>query len=499
MNRKFPLYLLLGMIVTMLTVSCNHDDNDAYEPTVVSNNTAIMSFSLNADDGILSNLDSVPFSIDLKNRLIYNADSLPKGTKISGLTITASFATTTTCKIDQKNGTVRRDTVMDYSTSDSIDFTGDVRLKLTAADGTEAVYKVKVNVHQMDGDTLYWDQLSRRDLPNATGKVAAQRTVQMGETLYSLVQSEGGYALSSTKRPDAYDWKKLNAQFGMVPNVNSFAATDEALYVLDENGALYTSTNGEQWSGCGVVWSHIIGGYTNRVLGISKNGADYYYDEYPRKSGYAQSKIESNFPVKGNSQMAISYSDWNETPQAFIVGGVDANGKYHGDCWGYDGSKWALLRSDVLPALADMTLFEFVSYEGTPDFGAVTEIRSWYAMGGRNVRGDVSSKVYLSRHQGLYWSTAYDYMQLPTYMGEFCNAQAYVYKSTIKLRTAAWKSTPSKRLPVGANSVSIRTVKPVTEWECPFVYLFGGETSNGNVNNSIWRGTINRFTFAPLY
>lgn len=501
MSRKFPLYLLVGMIATIFGVSCNHDDSDSYEPTVISNNTAVTSFNLNADDEVLENLDSVFFSIDLKNRVIYNADSLPKGTKITGLTITASFATTTGCKIDQKNATVRPDTVFDYTNTDTIDFTGDVKLKLTAQDGTEAEYLVKVNVHKVDADTLYWDQMSRRDLPNASGTVEAQRTVQSGDMLYTLVKSASGYALSATAHPERDAWTKVNAQFGMVPDVNALSATDDALYVLDENGVLYTSANGgESWSGCGVAWSHIIGGYTDRVLGISKQGDKYYYDEYPRQSGFVQTAVADAFPVSGNSQMSIVSSSWGSNPQAFIIGGIDANGKYHGDCWGYDGNKWAMLSNDVITPLADVTVFEYVTYESNGILGRVKEQRAWYAVGGRNVKGDVSKKVYVSHQQGLLWNLAADNLQLPDYIDEFCNAQAYVYASKMTTRTtSSWNAMASKELPVWARSSSLRTVKPITEWDCPYVYLFGGENRNGVVYNNIWRGVINRMTFAPIY
>jgi hypothetical protein len=38
----------------------------------------------------------------------------------------------------------------------------------------------------------------------------------------------------------------------------------------------------------------------------------------------------------------------------------------------------------------------------------------------------------------------------------------------------------------------------VTEWECPYIYLFGGEDTAGNTFNTIWRGVINRYTFKPI-
>ena len=66
--------------------ACNKDDNDInntasmYVPAV-----AVTRFYLKADSKVMNNLDSVFFSIDLENGVIFNADSLPKGTKISTL------------------------------------------------------------------------------------------------------------------------------------------------------------------------------------------------------------------------------------------------------------------------------------------------------------------------------------------------------------------------------------------------------------------------------
>ena len=71
MKRKFPLYLLLGMMISALAMSCNEDSDDAYEEYVISNSTAITAFNLNADDSVLANLDSVHFTIDISKRIIY--------------------------------------------------------------------------------------------------------------------------------------------------------------------------------------------------------------------------------------------------------------------------------------------------------------------------------------------------------------------------------------------------------------------------------------------
>ena len=95
MNRKFLIYLIAAFLVTSVAVSCNSDSDLESEPYIPSSNVAITSFSLVANSKILANLDSVHFTIDLDRALIYNADSLPKGTDVSRMLIELESSGTT--------------------------------------------------------------------------------------------------------------------------------------------------------------------------------------------------------------------------------------------------------------------------------------------------------------------------------------------------------------------------------------------------------------------
>ena len=83
MTKRFPLYLIAGILALCLTAACNDDPSETTILEDDSNNCAISTFSLAKDDSILRALDSVYFSIDLIDAKIYNADSLPKATDIS--------------------------------------------------------------------------------------------------------------------------------------------------------------------------------------------------------------------------------------------------------------------------------------------------------------------------------------------------------------------------------------------------------------------------------
>ena len=36
-------------------------------------------------------------------------------------------------------------------------------------------------------------------------------------------------------------------------------------------------------------------------------------------------------------------------------------------------------------------------------------------------------------------------------------------------------------------------------WDCPYIYIFGGETGRSVLNDEIWRGVLNRLTFIPQF
>lgn len=124
-------FLLMGM-----ASACNSKSDQPEEIVVTPSTTAVKAFTLKANSAVLSNLDSVFFSIDLDNGVIFNADSLPKGTNITKLIPVITFANSMSeVKIEMEGGSEKTGTV-DYleSPNDTIDFSGKVTLNVTAAD-----------------------------------------------------------------------------------------------------------------------------------------------------------------------------------------------------------------------------------------------------------------------------------------------------------------------------------------------------------------------------
>ncbi len=506
MLKKLAL-LILGVVAVTSIASCNSDSDYSYQ-TVQYSSTIVTHFNLKENKNVLTSLDTVFFSIDLVNARIFNADSLPFGTKINKLPVNI---TTDRCRVIEltmrlDNGS---DTTINYLTNstDSINFAhGPVKLHVVSFDNQEQRdYMIEVNVHKMIPDSLYWDKVARRNLPsNLTPK--AQKTVKLGKKAYCLTSNgNGSYAIASTADPAADDWSVATANFTFTPDVNSLAATSEALFILSTDGSLHTSTDGENWTDCltNGKWATILGGYESTLLGLRKDGGEYYHTTFP-SANTPEKKIAAGFPISDLSNAIEISNKWAANPQLIMTGGKLTDGSLSASIWGYDGRSWARLGNDMPKATASASLLSFDIAVTDSVTWTVTEMPALLLFGGRDANG-LNSATYISRDMGMTWKQADNLLQLPAYIAPRQSAQPLIFESTLKAdsRSAsdAWQAIKPIALPgwwIPADSPASRAIAPITQWQCPYIYLFGGYDISGNLYNDIWKGTINRLTFKPL-
>lgn len=510
MNKKIPVYLLFVILITSI-VSCKDSDTD---PSTPSSNVAVTSFSLSADTSVLVNLDSVFFSIDLTASEVFNADSLPKGTDVKKLVIKIGYPAVSSAKLYVKGGERLNDTVIDYmkNPNDSVDFTGNVTFELVSEDKTVTrQYSIKVNVHNMVPDSLFWNLKSRRDLPAPRlGNLISQKTVEYQGSAYCLMMEKipgtdnYNYLISHISNPALSDWTTKNVNFTFTPNLKSFESTDNALYILSNSGELYTSQDGIDWIACGTSLYNITGYYGDKLLGIIRDDGVYKHDIYPRPAGFEPYACEEDFPVTGASQMITFNTEWSLSAQGIIVGGVDKNNETLGDTWGYDGNVWAKISHTPFTPHSGMVLFPYFTFKTNTKNWTVTKLTTWFAVGGFLQEGKTVSKdVYISLDNGLNWKKGDVLVQLPEYISAFAYGQGLVFSSQLSSRSSAtntyWEELPARKLPVWfmiAAPVASRSIP--TTWDCPYIYLFGGENASGGLMKYIWKGAINRLTFKPL-
>lgn len=508
MDKRFPIYLLMGILFASVSFSCNDDDEDTVMADSLISSTAVTEFSLEANEEILANLDTVFFTIDLGKAEIYNADSLPMGTDVSNMKINMTYVACSSAEFHVTGGKVMKDTTFVYNSGDSIDFTGDVKFTIISQDmSATRTYDIKVNVHKVKPDSLYWSNVARRNLPAfKQDNLKSQKTVQYEGKLYCLINEGDSYVLSTTSHPGEEAWEMNRVEFPFVPKNETFTATDNALYILDENNALYSSPDGKEWTACGITLFNILGSYEDRLLGLVKVGEEYKHMEYPTRSTFVSTVVPSNFPIEGTSQMVTLDSKWAVNKQRVVMGGVTASGVYLCDTWGYDGNSWGkITRYSSTADVKNTTLFSYKYTYFNEESWTTYEYPALYAVGGVMKDGkSLDDMVYISTDNGMTWGSGSEFLQLPEYIEAFTNAQAFVYYTTFTDENArssenyGWIEMPSAKMPAGYRYQSRATVA-ITSWECPYIYLFGGTNSDGVLYNNIWRGVINRLTFKPLY
>lgn len=474
---------------------CNTaDDSDQYDIQETPTNVAVTSFKLQEDKDVMVGLDSVFFSIDLNQRVIYNADSLPKGTKIDKLVATIKYGSDITkADVIMTDAAGKSDTI-DYRihSTDSIDFTRDVRLHLVASKGmSEATYVLKVNVHQMDADTLSWGQAAVCDLPSRLPSPREQRSVKFDGKAYCLMlESDGSYTLAVDADPASEPWDKTKLDLSFVPAVRSLTATSDALYILSSDGELMKSADGMAWTAAGPTWNRVLGAYADTLLGLTESDGVFSFAQYPASASFVAERVPADFPVSGSTPLCAFESKWAEQPIVITTGGVASDGALVSATWGYDGISWARISEVPAPALVDASMVEYYTFR-QPLYGHQTmrEYNVWLLMGGRKADGTLNDEIYASLDAGIHWRlfTAADKLPEAIVPTTQCDLLTLPRDMEASL-TDAWKTT---RVDYKIDGYDI-------SWVCPHIYMFGGRTAEGKLNDKIWKAVLQRLLFTPI-
>ena len=493
-----PALLLLGFVS-----ACNKKSDPDPDAIVVTPATvAVTDFTLKADANVLANLDSVFFSIDLNKGVIFNADSLPKGTSVRRLIPVITFANTMTeANIVYTDSTGTQQTVNYLETqTDSIDFTNDVLLNVTAADGeNKYTYRIKVNVHTQEPDSLMWDNIASAKLPSRNAAPKNQKTVMRDNVVYTLIEeSDNSLTLArSTNLASGYSrTEELTLPF--TPDIESLTTTESTFYMLDTAGMLYSSADMTTWTATGEEWASIIGAYLDCILGVRNTDKGMMHCHYPVSDLIADPPVDNDFPVSGRSALVTVANKWSPMPVVFFIGGKTTKGEISDHTWGFDGSSWTTIDYNSLPALDGATLVRYVVYRTTGlPFNEVA-YDAWFAFGGTLDDGSSNRTLYYSLDNGVNWSAASELMQLPEAFPQLFAADAFVIDSTLDADLAdIWTASPSK--------APKRWYRPAYEidgdnifWECPYIYVIGGALPDGYLSDNIWRGVLARLAFTPL-
>lgn len=498
-NLVPALLLVMGGVSSCNKSTTSSDD----EVSVTISNVAVRNFSLSSDSKVMAGLDTVFFSIDLKNGVIFNADSLPKGTDIKKLVPVITFSSSVSEAEIVMTGGSEDEKKVDYleNPSDSIDFTRDVKLNVTAADGTNKyTYRLKVNVHNLDSDSLIWDRLGISALPSRLPDPVDQKSLERDGTVYSLIEEKDGtYTWASAASVSDSGWDKREAVFQFTPAVRSLVATKDAFWLLDEEGALYESADAMTWNPTGEKWITLVGSYLdNYVLGVKDVDGAMMHCHYPATDAISDPEMDDDFPLYNRSDLRTIETQWSGDPTAFFVGGVTATGEKSNHTWAFDGSVWATIDDSPTPAIEGASLFRYIVYRSTSSAFKQVAYDVWIVMGGVLGNGDFNRNIYMSFDNGVTWRAASGALAIPEAFPGVACGDVVVLNTTLDADLAdAWKSVQTKALPTRANISYTLDGYDIT-WECPYIYMIGGVIRTGELYASVWRGVLARLTFTPI-
>lgn len=495
--KKLLTYSAFAAILTgsaALTACNEKSDSDPYLNPV---NLAVKTFSLKADYNN-PGLDSVFFSIDLEHGVIFNADSLRKGTAIDKVIPLITFSSTPSEATIIMSGGTTREGEVDFkeNPTDSIDFTGDVQLRVKASKNEIGMtYRIKVNVHQIETDSIFWDEVSYTGAISRLDNPKDMKTVEIGDMPVSVIAERDG-SYSVVRYESVIDMKASVAELKLPfePALQTLCATDDSVWILDTKGELWQADTAlTKWSSTGETWTALIGTYNSSAIGLKKSGSSSLYAQYP-KENLNETEVAEGFPTSGFSNFVTLANKWTSSPVAFFAGGVNTDGTFSDSTWAFDGTEWICLSTGGIPAVEGPTLVPYYHYRPSADGTSMIEYKVWLLLGGKMADGEFNRDLYISYDNGVNWTLGTQRMQLPEIMPSlyYCDNVVVEIDKSADL-SAGW--TKAYRHP---RRIDFSVSGDEITWECPYIYLFGGFNADNKLNSTIWRGVLGRLTFTPI-
>ncbi|GHT87773.1 hypothetical protein FACS189474_1450 [Bacteroidia bacterium] len=408
MHLKPGFYILLAsLLLTGLTSCLNGEDEIEY---IVSTDAQVISFAIKHDS--IPSLALAKFSIDQEKEEIYNYDSLPYLTDISEK-ILVNYTTGSGLAIQSEFKYIGGDTVMAAS-GDSLNLTNLASLTIMAPNQTtKKTYTVKINIHQIDPDSVQY-QLLTNQFPEENSK-----TVRLGDMYYTFDKS------NFFTSPDMEHWERKSLSVPDDLVIESIQSLENLAYAYTTTGEIYSfSIGGNSWTPITVVYEYPVvsvlgylksGGVQQEGLALIVNKDNqqtfaFLPDAFsttaiPKIFRYGENVL-ANFPVSGfstinNKSLVLE--------KITLVGGKNQSGEILNTVWATeDGMHWADLSSNPVGNLPLI--------EGGNAFAYNNEL--WFT-GGKyttseeGTEGNYNKEVFYSVDGGLVWKAKETKAQVP--------------------------------------------------------------------------------------
>ena len=314
MKRKFFAFIAL-ITATFSLSSCLSSDDTTVEYTY---DTAITSFSLGnldryaktaagKDTLLKSNVtgSKYKFYIDQTTRQIYNADSLPAGTRTAAVLATIASKNSSPVILMHVKQPENLDSAAYYSSTDSIDFSQPRKIRVyNNAFSAYTTYTVTVNVHQEKPYDFNWQA---KGAQAALAALQDVKVLALGEYIYAFGKTAEGMKIYKTSYTDGTAWTEVT------PN-QAFAADDyQNAVMMDGNifllsdGKIYLSADAATWQQMGEnsELKQLVGASSKYLYAFTATGISVSKD---KGATWTAQKIDADYRLLPTQNLSMSVS-----------------------------------------------------------------------------------------------------------------------------------------------------------------------------------------------
>ena len=474
------------------------------------NNAIVTSFSLENNTEVCANLSGYKFTIDNyglsdpeihslypEDGIIFNADSLPKGSIVDSVKVDMKYSSPDSVYFKLYDPWGKLGQYADYSKDSALFIASypDCRLTVVSQGGAKKTYHIKVNVHRVKGDTIEWHNMSE-ELWDKTA-MTDQRTDTLGGRYYWYTEQDGRSAKVRTTlvNGDLNQWEPaadVEVTDGDILDLGTLYSWHGALYAIGKTSQrLLMTTDGTHWhpADTDLRFAAVLGNQikTKDVWGkwnkdslnaiVTVDGTLRFATSADAATWTIAQEIPSGFPVKGFSRPICTEARTNYgnlSSRLYVTGGLTQTGELVAGTWSCDGwnaerqgVNWEWFEQNEMPAMQGATVLEYTLNPTHPKSlwllqpGLTAEGTS----PSNNLFGQLHTTLYYSEDHGVSWhrlSRHYTQYADNTPIGllscnsGFCNEEGYEMR------------------------------------------FFGGRMDDGTWKTAVWGGQLNSLTFAPV-
>lgn len=434
MRIKF-LSVIAGFLTLCISFSACLDSDDDY---IYSSDVSVYAFGIDSIYG-----EYYKFSIDQVEHRIFNRDSLPMyaDTLLDSIivdTFTIAAGAITSGDMDTL-----------FVVGEAVDLRGAVNnptglgFKVHALDGmTSCTYRLTINVHKQDPDSLVWKNMTSSDNFPTSPLNDDIKLLSLGDCLYLYSSNDEVKAYkANVNEPANIVWEELTL-VGMPEDVvlNTMLVAFDALIVVAQDGSVYQSTDGADWQmveGLSGDVQVLLAAFPTTLAGIKQiDGENYFCTTDASLQWTIAEMVEDGFPIK-NIQSTV-HQTANGVYKAVLVGATEEGADRVIPWFSMDGARWASMNPSA-DNYCPLTDKPSIIYYGD----------SYYLF-------DAGLYAFYSSPTGLVWNLETDKIRFP-----YSLRDALGYSATIDKNNYLW-------------------------------VVGGGNRAN---NNLLWRGRINRLGF----